>query len=149
MKVMYRLELVTEGESFQFMKFVANFFYLFFEEGKNSHHYEIASLIDTLKVQLDLHREGEHIQLQMDGQVLIVMAQLVDWLAKKNLEENEAVHSLAMRTEQMCRTRVWHIYLRLAHSFFEHLKQFLRPEEWLRIETALGNDEEGAYGKVA
>lgn len=148
-KNMYRLDLVQRSESANFIKFVVNFFYLFFEEGKNNRQYDVACFIDTLKIQLDLHKANAALYVQMDEQTLTVLAQLIDWLAKKNLEEVEAITILARRTEQICNIQIWHNFLKLANSFFEQLKSFLKIQEWERIENVLRNQGLDDYRRVA
>ncbi|HRO43104.1 MAG TPA: hypothetical protein PL009_09735 [Flavipsychrobacter sp.] len=146
---MYRLDLVYGSDSYNFIKFVANFFHVFFEEGKNSDQYELAGLIDTLKVQLDLHNGESTVHLQMDLQVLTVFSQLVDWVAKKNLSENETVETIARRTEQICNFQIWHKFLKLSNLFFEQIKQFLQPHEWEEIEAVLNSGGMDSYKQVA
>jgi len=128
------------------MRFIANYFHLFLQNGGKQ---PIISFIETLKVQFDLRQQEETMTLNLDENGIVVVAQLIDWLAKKNLNEDETAGGLALETEELLQLQIWNKYLRLANQFFKDLRLMMRDDEWDYLQNVLNVDNEKDYRKVA
>lgn len=136
---MYHLRLVKGSESYNFLKFTANFYFLLFQESKDKPT-ATADMIEALKVQLDIKGAEEVVQLNFDLPVLEHLSKLIDQLAKLNLEGDECYNSVALETEKLTGIQLWHRYLSSADQYFKDLKSFMHEDEWKIIAGSLSAD---------
>jgi hypothetical protein len=136
---MYHLKLVKGSNSYNFLKFTTNFYFIVFSESEKKPQPE-TDLTNSLKIQMDLKSAEETIQLKFDLAVLEHLSKLIDMLAKINLEKDEYFESVALKTEEVTNTQIWHKYLPSADQYFKDLKSFIHEDEWKVIANALSAD---------
>jgi hypothetical protein len=136
---MYHLKLVKGSDSYNFLKFTTNFYFIVFSEAETKPQ-PAADLISSLKIKLDLKGAEEIIQLSFDMPVLEHLSKLIDVLAKINLEKDDYYEGVALKTEELTSIQIWHKYLASADQYFRDLKGFMHEDEWNTIANALSSD---------
>lgn len=136
---MYHLKLIKGSESYDFLKFTTNFYFIVFSESETK-HLPATDLINSLKIQMDLKGTEEVIQLNFDLTVLEHLSKLIDQLAKINLGSDDYYESAALKTEELTGIHLWHKYLSSADQYFKDLKSFMHEDEWNIIAHSLSAD---------